>query len=292
MTDKKLLKGYIYVISSAIVYSFMPMLAKLVYSDGVNPLTLVFLRNVLSLPAIFALAKLNGASLKLQREQLPMLFVIAVVGFCGTSTLIFSAYQYMDTGIVTVIHFIYPAVVMVLEALLFKAGIKKNNVIGLVLCIVGICMFYTPGKSYSLIGSTLALLSGVTYAIYIVFLVAMRHRSISGYAVNFYVALICSVVMLALCLLSGQLVLPVSARGWVYAFAFALIINAGAVVLFQKGAFIIGGQRSAILSTFEPAGCVLVGCLFLGESIGLASGAGVVLVLASVFVILKTSKQN
>ena len=41
----------------------------------------------------------------------------------------------------------------------------------------------------------------------------------------------------------------------------------GAAVLFQAGTFRCGAQRAAILSTFEPLTSILVGILFLDESL-------------------------
>ena len=51
--------GYIFVVLSSVIYGSMPLLAKLIYADGVNSFTLVFLRNFLALPslALFAFLK-------------------------------------------------------------------------------------------------------------------------------------------------------------------------------------------------------------------------------------------
>ena len=46
--EKRLLKGYILTIISAVIYGFMPLMAKSIYAEGVNALSLVFLRNALA----------------------------------------------------------------------------------------------------------------------------------------------------------------------------------------------------------------------------------------------------
>ena len=51
--------GYMYAIISAIIYGCMPIMAKYIYADGVNALTLVFLRNFLALPVLAILAFSN-----------------------------------------------------------------------------------------------------------------------------------------------------------------------------------------------------------------------------------------
>ena len=55
--------------------------------------------------------------------------------------------------------------------------------------------------------------------------------------------------------------------GWGVAFLFSFAISVVAVVLFQEGTFLIGAQRAAILSTFEPITSIFFGILFLGEAL-------------------------
>ncbi len=42
MEHKYLLKGYIFVILSALIFGLMPLMAKFIYAEGVNSITLVF----------------------------------------------------------------------------------------------------------------------------------------------------------------------------------------------------------------------------------------------------------
>ena len=52
MNKSKMLTGYIYAVVSAVIYGCMPLMANYIYADGVSPMTLVFLRNVLALPVL------------------------------------------------------------------------------------------------------------------------------------------------------------------------------------------------------------------------------------------------
>ena len=51
MKDKKVLIGYTFVILSGILFGSMHLMADFIYSEGVNSLSLVFWRNILSIPA-------------------------------------------------------------------------------------------------------------------------------------------------------------------------------------------------------------------------------------------------
>ena len=281
MQKQTLINGYIFVIISAIIFGCMPLMAKLIYAEEVNPISLVFLRSAISVPMLAIAAKCTGQSLKITPRALPMVSVIALMGCCITPLLLFTSYQYIASGTATVFHFIYPAVVMLFGFLFLKEKVKMGNLISLLICIVGVCLFYTPDPSFSLVGSGIALISGVTYAVYIVLLSGFRYKDLSGFVFSFYVSVICSAVMLVVCLCSGQLALPSSLLGWGLCVLFAFAINVGAVVLFQKGTFLIGGERASILSTFEPITGVLAGAVVLHEEIGWRTAIGTVLVLSA-----------
>ncbi|MFQ6977789.1 MAG: DMT family transporter [Oscillibacter sp.] len=133
----------------------------------------------------------------------------------------------------------------------------------------------------------------MTYAVYILLLAHFRHREVTGFRMTFYMALISAVCMFFLCLFSHQLCLPQTLAGWLAALAFSLMICIGAVVLFQKGTFLIGAQRAAILSTFEPITSIFFGILFLHETLTprILLGSAITL-LAGVFITVGGKKNE
>ena len=277
----KLLKGYIFAILSAVIYGLMPLMAKYIYADGVNAMTLVFLRNFLALPVLAVLAFCQQRTLKVPVKSLGGTAFLAAFGCCITPVLTFSAYRYIPSGTVTTIHFVYPAVVVLLGILFLKKKAQLGTVLSLILCVGGICLFYKPGANFHWGGAGMALLSGVTFAIYVLMLPVLRHKEVSGFLFTFYVALSSAVMMAITCLVSGQLALPQSITGWGLCTLFALGVTCGAVMLFQQGTFLIGPEKASILSTFEPITSVVVGVAFMGEIIGFRDYVGIALVLAA-----------
>ena len=279
MRKNKMLLGYILVIASAIIYGCIPLLTRYIYAEGLNSFSLVFIRNSLALPMLAIAARLGGSSLKITPRAIPSIGIIAAFGCCITPILLYTSYTDIDTGIATVFHFIYPALVMILGMVFLKNKLRPVNLVSLAVCIAGICMFYTPGAQIGVTGSSLALLSGLTYAIYIIGLSGFRHKEITGFVFNFYGSVFCSILSLIICICSNKLCFPTTLRSWLLCIFFALICNVGAVVLFQSGTRMIGGERASILSTFEPITSVIVGILFLHESGGVLSALGTVLVI-------------
>ena len=289
----KLILGYAFIIISAIIFGCNPLLVRLLQNEGLNSISLVLLRNLLSIPVLALLSFRQYGSLRIPTKALPFMAMIAVVGCCITPLLLFSSYSYIASGTATVFHFIYPAVVVLAGILFFRERISTGNLVSVIICVAGICLFYNPGQPLNWKGSVFALLSGVTYAIYILLLSHFPFPKVSGFLFSFYVSIISCIAVLAVSLVSGTLVLPASYLGWVYCFGFSLIINVCAVVMFQQGTFYIGGQKASILSTLEPITSIFAGALVFHEVVGIQTAAGSVLViLASILIALTDLKSK
>lgn len=285
MSVGRLIKGYLAVIASAVIYGCMPLMAKYIYADGVNAMTLVFLRNFLALPVIAIMALVQSKTLKIPLKMVPRVSLTSLFGSCITPILLFTSYQFMPSGTATVFHFIYPAVVVLGGVLLKEEQLKWGNVIGVALCFVGVCLFYSPDGTLDWRGAVPAIVSGFTYAAYIILLAHSDAKKIPSFLFAFYVSLTCSVAMLIVCLVTGQLALPQTMAGWGWSTLFAIGITCGAVVLFQLGTFMIGGQQASILSALEPLTSVVVGIVVLKEALTARTIWGSAFVIAATVVI-------
>lgn len=277
----KTVRGYIFAILSAVIFGCMPLMARYIYADGVSPSTLVFLRNFLALPSLAVLAYLQRKSLKVPAKALAPIAAISFFGCCLTPILLFTAYNYIASGTATVFHFIYPAVVVLSGILFLKKKAKAEALISVGLCIIGVALFYDPAQPINLAGSALALGSGITFALYVLLLAGFRHREISGFLFSFYVAAASAVIAFIICIVTGQLALPQTVTGWGLCLLFALAVTTGAVFLFQRGTFLIGGEKTSILSTLEPITSVVVGIVVFHEKATFKSVLGAVLVISA-----------
>ena len=292
MKNRKIITGYIFVMLSAVIFGLMPLMTKFIYKEGVNSESLVFLRSALAIPALFVLALVTKSSVKIKPSKLPMISFMAMMGCCVTPLLLFISYNYIPSGTATVFHFVYPAVVAIGEYVFLKTKLKGAHVLSVLFCVVGIFLFYNGG-GINVGGSILALLSGFAYAVYVVSLSGYKNKDIPTFTFALYVALVCSVAMFILCLVSGTLAFPSSLKGWLLVVLFAFLINVVAVVLFQKGTFLIGGGRASILSTLEPVTGVIAGAIVFSEKVNIATVFGTALVVtASVLIAVLDMKSE
>lgn len=292
MTKSQMLKGYFYSVLSAVIYGSMPLMATHIYADGVNSVSLVLFRSLFALPLMALLGFKQAKTLKVPKKSLPQICLIAVVGCCLTPMLLLSSYKFIASSTATVFHFIYPAIVLLLGILFMKHRLQLKTLLCVVICIAGISLFYTPGQPLDLRGSTLAIVSGISCAVYICLLSGFKYKEIPIFLFTFYVILISSALLFIFCIATGNLTLPKSALGWLLCILFANLITVGAVVTLQIGTFIIGGERASILSTLEPITSIIIGLLFLNESITPLAGCGAALVILSSVLIAFFDMKN
>ena len=265
MERRSLWLGYLCVILGAVLFGCMPLGANILYAQGVTPMSLVLLRNLLSLPILALLGSRQGG-LRISRGALLEASAASFFGCWLAPILLFSSYRYLASGMAAGFHFTYP-ILVVLSGYLLREKVKKSALGCALLCSLGILLLFDPHGALDPVGVAFALTSGAAYAAYILVLGHFRHREVSGFRLSFYMSSVCAVCTFLLCLATGQLGLPKTSGGWGAAFLFSLSLSVGAVVLFQVGTFRCGAQRAAILSTFEPITSIFVGILFLDESL-------------------------
>ena len=286
MTSKRrIVLGYAYSILSAVIYGCMPVMAKYIYAEGVNPLTLVFLRNFLALPSLAVLALWQQKTLKCPVRSVLPLGIPAFFGCVMTPLLLFSSYTFIASGTATVFHFVYPCLVLLIGLIFLRKKLVVGTAVSVLMCLAGILLFYDPRETLNPVGAALALGSGLAFAIYVVLLPHFQSEHFSGFSFCFYIALWSSIIMLAICLCTGQLDLPTTWAGWGLCLLFATSVTTGAVVLFQQGALMIGGEKTAVLSALEPITGVPIGILVFRESAKPTVLIGSFLVIASAILI-------
>ncbi len=294
--SSKIIKGYAFAILSAVIYGCMPLMSSYIYDDGVNPITLVFFRNFFAVIPLGFLAFREAKTLKIDIKLLPKITLTSLFGCFLTPLLLLSSYNFIPSGAATVFHFAYPALVIIASILFFKTKGNIATIISVVLCVIGIALFYSPEVKLNFPGIALSFSSAIAITVYILMLSRFKKYNIPGLLLSFYVVTIGSLLTFIFCLASNSLTLPSSFFGLALSIIFSLLVTIGAFVLFQQSALIIGGELASILSTIELATSVIIGFIVFGEPLGIRLIIGTVLViiasiLTTVFDIVKNKKK-
>ncbi len=283
-------RGMIFTVIATVIFGITPAIGKLTYAMGNNGIQLAFLRHLFVLPLFLFIVLYQGKSLKLTRIQMKDVFKVGFFGNTLTIVMLYSSYEYIGVGSATVLHFLYPLFVCLMNFLLYQQKLNRQQILCLILAIVGITFFIDASAS-SLTGIVLAVLSGVFFAYYMVGMDHSSIRYISPYVFNFYLVLMNSIVIFLLAAIMGRLSV-MSAGGYLLSAIVAVLTSLIGVILLQKGIYCLGASLTAILSTLEPITSLIFGVIWLGESLTLYKIIGSLLVLLSTFILVKSQNQE
>ncbi|MDO4289472.1 MAG: DMT family transporter [Eubacterium sp.] len=278
------IKGTFYVILSAVLFGFTPILGKITYLQGSNAIMLTFLRALFSVPILFAILKFQGIDLKITRIQARELLILSFIGSAITTVFLYQSYNYIPVGTATTLHFVYPLFVALGAVIIFKEHLSLAKIVALILATGGIT-FFANGLNGGGLGILLALVSGLTYAFYILYLDKSSLLTLHPMKLSFYINLIISLCVLIYGLATQSLTLALTPSAWGLSLAVAVLCGFLGITLFQMGVKLVGSTTSAILSMFEPITSVFCGILLLGEPLEIKSILGCVLILLGVTVL-------
>lgn len=279
-------KGFLAVITSGIIFGSMPLLAKISYSSGSNPLNLVFWRFFMALPVLFIIIKRNKEiSFKITKIEFKKVLLLSILGYISTAMLLFISYNYISTGMATTIHFVYPILVIVGSVIFFKQNINMIKFISVILCTLGIFLLYGGDSQINIIGVILSFLSGITYAFYILYLDKSGLKDMNSIKLIFYLSTIASIIMFIINIFSNTFTININFIGWLSMGILSIAVALGAVNLLSIGIKIVGPQSASILSTFEPITSLIIGALIFKEVISFKMLIGVIFILTSVILI-------
>lgn len=282
MSDR--IKGIICTICSAVIFGFTPILARMAFDGGANGITATFLRGSISIPFLFLVLKHKKISLNLG-EEWKMLLTAGIPGMGMTTLLLYSSYSYISVGMATTIHFTYPIIVTFVCFLLFKDSMNRRKVAALILCSAGIAAFMEKVSFQGGRGILLSLLSGVTYALYMLCVDKGRLKEIHYLKLTLYLNLCMSFTSGIWGLYTGELNFALTPKAWMLCSMVSLFVSFGAAPLLQLGIKWTNASTAAILSTMEPITSVVLGILFLNESLTWIKWIGCILILMSIWLI-------
>lgn len=282
-------RGYISTVLSAVSYGTGPLIATLIYRHGFGVNSLAFLRVLFPLPVLGLLVLLKaGESFRISARQALQILILALTNSVLTSLLLFESIRYIDTGIATSLNFSYPALVILFDRSIYHQKADKRQWIALLLCLAGVAAFCNPGGTFTWKGFLLALGSGFSFAVYVLYMDRSRIMDTMGfYSFTFYHFLISALLLLPIALVSGEMTKGVPAVGWLLMLFFAFCDGLAGTMLQETGVHAIGGRAASIISTIEPVTSVLLGVVFLREAVTLRNTAGICLIVsATVYLIL------
>lgn len=281
------LKGYLCGIGAAVCYGTNPLGALYLYEDGINANSVLFYRFALAVVMLGMLMAARRKSLKVSRRELSLLCALGVVFSTSSITLYFS-FCFMDAGIASTLLFVYPVMVAVIMALLFKERLPAVSVFAIMLALSGIAMLYhgDGGATLSTRGVMLVMFSSLSYAVYIV-VVNKSPLRMSSMKLTFYVLFFGMLTVLTNSFITGlHIQMLTTPRMWSCAFMLALLPTVFSLVLMTISVHETGSTPTAVMGALEPLTAVVIGVAVFGEQLTPRLAVGIVLILTAVIMII------
>lgn len=281
MNRKSNAAGICLVAVSSILYGIIPLFVKLVLKRGMSVSCGLAYRLFIISAMAFYLVRRRGYSFRISRRQAAELLIFGLTGFGLTNTLLGTSYYYIDMGLATVCHFVYPVVVVVIMRLLFGERLNQSRAGAVILTLSGLALLARGSGAGSLNGVLLAMLSGGAYGVYIIALDKASICKIEKTVIVCYVTAECAVVYLIQSLCSCTMRLPENLSEWWY-LAAAAMMSMAAMLLLTQGVRLMGAANASFINMLEPLTSLAIDFLYYGTVPGRWQSLGSLLILAAV----------
>ena len=280
-------KGYILGSIAAASYGMNPLFALPLYKAGMDPDSVLFFRYLFAIPLLGIMIKARGRTFKIQRKETFPLIIMGLLVALSSLTL-FLSYNYMAAGIASTLLFVYPIIVALIMAMVFKEKLALQTIVCMLLALGGIGLLYKSedGSTLSLIGTLLVLASSLSYAIYMVGIHQTSLKNVATLKVTFYFLLFGLSLFVARLLYSGVLNPPDQWYLWGNLLALAVFPTAISFLCTTGAIQYIGSTPTAILGALEPVTAIFFGIAVFGESLTVRESIGLVMIIVAVTLVI------
>lgn len=284
----------------AVLFSAKAVMVKLVYDHHVDHVTLLMFRMLMALPvyvAILFIRKKKEQEEKIWSKNLLWVVLFGFLGYYMASYFDFLGLSYISAGLERVILFIYPTLVLIINAVAFKKKIQGVQVLAILLTYIGVIIAITNDQNVKdsedlILGGLLIFFSALTYASYLVG---------SGWLIPRLgtIRFTCyAMVISTVCVTTHQLVrnpgldlLSFPAEVYKLSLWMAIFSTVIPSFLISDGIRRLGASNAAIIAGVGPISTIVLASIYLDESFGMFQVIGTLLVITGVLLISVKGKK-
>lgn len=292
-------RGYLMVLAAGALWGTIGFFATLLSNFGMGAESVAFFRVLSASLVLAAILLVKGKGTRLFRISRRGLLSCALVGFVSQA---FYNICYMNAveqcGMATAAVFLYtsPIYVALLSRLLFREPLTGNKLAAIAINILGCILTVTGGDftgvKLSLFGLAMGVLAGFTYAL-LPILSRTGADQEDPYTAAFYGQAFGALLLLVL-------VRPWQGVGVTFSWPIVLTLVGFGIVPSAMGYIVYYGgisrvtetSRIPVLASVETVVAALVGLAAFGQSVSLIKCAGIALVLCSIALMNRKSKQT
>ena len=287
------IKGYGYASLSAITFGTIPLFSIPVMKAGMLLPSVLIYRFAFGCFFMMVVLLWRKQNLHIKWGDGLRIMFLSIM-YAVSAVCLFSSYEYMPGGIATTLLFSYPVWTEILLIIFFNEKLSIRISLVIILAIAGVAFLGGIGQTdgiKSLWGVTLAMSSGLLYAIYMVIFPHMRISKLPALKVNFYIFFM---AMLLLILYSsfttGGIQHIPDADSFLSLILLGLIPTTISNVTLVRSLTLIDSASVAILGAFEPLTAMTIGVTLMGEPLTTSAIIGCILIITSVILLITKGK--
>jgi drug/metabolite transporter (DMT)-like permease len=288
--------GVVFGLISASLYGITPVFVYHATDNGADSFGLMCSRYIIAVVVLliyrtFKMGLGNWPSRKLSLK----LFLLGAIGLYSNSICMFTAFDYLPSGLAMVLFYFYPILVVLFGWVFFRHVPPKIIWPCLAITLLGVALSASNLSGGQAKGVAIIVFGAFAYAIYSVLAAASMPKTdlVSGLILIFGGAGFSFVVVWLIDPPGLPTTMPFVADVWLPALEIGIVGTIGAMGIFFAGMNLIGASKSAVIQTWEVLVAICSGVFFLNQSFSIRQLFGAVLILSGVIVLLRVeANQN
>ena len=227
-------------------------------------------------------------------KDLVQIVLFGFIGMLGTQYTYFSAIQFSNAAIATVLTYFGPTLVLIYMCLREKRKPLKYEIVSICLSSFGVFLLATHGDITSLQISFKALVWGILSALSVVFYTVQPESLLKKYGAS---------IVVAWGMMIGGIFIAFVTKPWNISVTFdfvtflvlMLIIVFGTIIafiLYLTGVNIIGPTKASIIACIEPVAATICAILFLGVTFDFLDVIGFLCIISTIFIVAYFDKKT
>ena len=227
-------------------------------------------------------------------KDLLQIVLFGLIGMLGTQYTYFSAIQFSNAAIATVLTYFGPTLVLIYMCLREKRKPLKYEIVSICLSSFGVFLLATHGDITSLQISFKALVWGILSALSVVFYTVQPESLLKKYGAS---------IVVAWGMMIGGIFITFVTKPWninvtfdfVTFLVLMLIIVFGTIIafiLYLTGVNIIGPTKASIIACIEPVAATICAILFLGVTFDFLDVIGFLCIISTIFIVAYFDKKT
>lgn len=255
---------------SGICYGSLPPLVKWAYGDGATLSSILAIRFAIACATVWAVVLWQKPALRTTRSEALGFGLLGLI-FVGSAAFYYTSLNLIASGTSALLVYVFPALVVIWSALLFREKPNRYKLLALVLALLGCALTVDPiavfssSQSINVLGIVFAFGSALCNSWYAI-VAAHFGKRLPGLTAAAWSLPVTLVSYTIYALLTNSLNFSMGFTGWICCLAIGFFTGV-AIFTYLMGVERIGASRTAITATTEPGTTVLLGILLLGESL-------------------------